>query len=65
VTRVATRQQPEAEVGINTYKNFQILNIKKNIIGRLSLLPETFGKVVVEGTMFFYIESVKFDPQTS
>ncbi len=32
------------------------------MIGRLSLLPETFGKVGVEDTMFFKIESVKFDP---
>jgi hypothetical protein len=30
VTRVATCQQPEAEVGVNTCKNFQILNFKKS-----------------------------------
>jgi hypothetical protein len=34
---LATRQQPDVEVGINTCKNFQILNFRKGMIRRLML----------------------------
>jgi hypothetical protein len=52
----------EAEVGINTYKNAQILNFKKGMIGRLMLTILDLWEGRGRSTMFFYIESVKVNP---
>jgi hypothetical protein len=42
------------------------LPFKKKVGSRgKCLLPLTFGKIEVEGTMFLYIESVKVPPSTS
>jgi hypothetical protein len=62
MTCVATPQQPETKVGINTCKNFQILNFKKDRIVWLLLTTLDLWKSQCIGRDVFFIESVKVDP---
>ncbi len=62
MTHVATPQQREKKVGINTCKNFQILTFKKGMIDWLVLTTSDLWKSRGIGCNVFFIESEKFDP---